>query len=307
MYIHIHWHSHYSLLESIGKVGKIIDKAKEYGYPAIGITDYNGMYGIMEFYTKAKKAELKAICGIELMVTHQLGKKPDQDQYVVLIAKTYEWYQNLMKLTTIASTKGMAAVPTTDFTTLEQHAKGLICVLGGPRGLLHGLQMNGHDMTKIDEQIRWFKKVFSPDLYLEVIAQDYMLESSLKPINDQIIAWAEQHELPVIASTNFHYIAAKDKKAFEVAMAIKDQRQLTDPARRRIQGDYYIMKEEQVRDILLKNGYTDNQIQVWFDTNQNLCDSVDLVMPKWTAKFPTYKSPEDMVILYEKVKNNLVQ
>lgn len=71
-------------------MGKIIDKAKEYGYPAIGITDYNGMYGIMEFYTKAKKAELKAICGIELTVTHQLGKKPDHDQYVVLIAKTYQ-------------------------------------------------------------------------------------------------------------------------------------------------------------------------------------------------------------------------
>lgn len=212
-----------------------------------------------------------------------------------------------MKLTTVASTKGMATVPTTDFTTLEQHAEGLVCVLGGPRGLLHGLQMNGYDMAKINEQIRWFKTVFSQDLYLEVIAQDYTLEPSLKSINSQILTRAEQHELPVIASTNFHYIAAKDKKAFEVAMAIKDQRQLTDPARRRVQGDYYIMKEEQVRDILLKNGYTDNQIQMWFDTNQALCDSVDLVMPKWTAKFPTYKSPEDMVVLYEKTKGSLVQ
>lgn len=307
MYIHIHWHSHYSLLESIGKVGKIIDKAKEYGYPAIWITDYNGMYGIMEFYTKAKKADLKAICGIELTITQQLGKKPDLEQYVVLIAKSYEWYQNLMKLTTIASTKGMAHVPTADFTTLEQYAEGLICILGWPRWLLHGLHTSGHNAAKIDEQIRRFQHVFGEDLYLEVIAQDYKLESNLKVINEYTMALAQQHGLPVIASTNFHYIAAKDKKAFEVAMAIKDQRQLTDPARRRVQGDYYIMKEDQVRDILSTNGYTDNQIQVWFDTNQALCDSVDLVMPKWTAKFPTYKSPEDMVALYEKAKSGLVQ
>ena len=84
MYIHLHWHSHYSLLEAIGKVGKILDKAKELEYPAIAISDYNGMYGIMEFYTKAKKAGIKPICGIEITVTDVLGKKPDFSQYIVL-------------------------------------------------------------------------------------------------------------------------------------------------------------------------------------------------------------------------------
>lgn len=72
MFIHLHGHSHYSLLEAIGKVAKIIDKAKELGFLAIGITDYHGMYGIMEFYTKSKKADLKAICGIELTISNVL-------------------------------------------------------------------------------------------------------------------------------------------------------------------------------------------------------------------------------------------
>lgn len=105
MYIHIHGHSHYSLLEAIGKVPKIIDKAKELGFPAIGITDYHGMYGLMEFYTKAKKADMKVICGIELTLATVLGKKPDGEQFLTLIAKNYDGYKALMKMTTLASTK----------------------------------------------------------------------------------------------------------------------------------------------------------------------------------------------------------
>ncbi len=307
MYIHIHWHSHYSLLESIGKVGKIIDKAKEYGYPAIGITDYNGMYGIMEFYTKAKKADIKPLCGIELTLNFQLAKKPDQEQFIVLIAKDYEGYKNLMKLTTIASTKGSHIIPITDFATLEQHAQGVICVLWGARSILNAWLKIGYDKAKLAEQLQWFQKVFAGDFYLELTAQEYALEPELKTLNNQIMSWWQEYGIPIIASTNFHYIAAKDKQAFEVALAIKDQRQITDPLRRTIKGNYYIMKPDEVEAVLLKNGYTPAQIQERFASNQKLVDTVDLQLPAPTAKFPTYQSPEEMISLYDKMKNNLIQ
>lgn len=310
MYIHLHWHSHYSLLESIGKVWKIIDKAKEYGYPAIGVTDYHGMYGIMEFFTKAKKAEVKAICGIEVTLNFQLGKKPECDQFVVLIAKDYTGYQNLLKLTTVANTKGMDVIPTIDFGTLEQFSEGVICFLGGPKSILAAWLGRSKDCEtdpEIRKHLERFKRVFGENLYLEIIAQDYVLEPSLKSLNNQIISLSFLYSIPVVVSTNFHYISAKDKKAFEVALAIKDQRQFRDPARRTVKGNYYIMKEEEVREILENNGFEGVQIQQRFDQNQAVCDSIDLQMPKWYAKFPVYKTPEKYAELYEKYKDKLVE
>lgn len=310
MYIHLHWHSHYSLLESIGKVGKIIDKAKEYEYPAIGVTDYHGMYGIMEFYTKAKKAWIKAICGIEITLNFQLGKRPESDQFVVLIAKDYKGYQNLLKLTTVANTKGMDTISTIDFNTLEQYSEGIICLLWWAKSILAvwlGRSKDCEQDPEIKKHLERFQRVFGENLYLEIIAQDYQLESSLELLNNQIMTLSKQYTIPLIVSTNFHYIYAKDKQAFEVALAIKDQRQIKDPARRTIKGNYYIMKEEEVREILQKNGFEDNLIQQLFDKNQEVCDGIDLQMPKRYAKFPIYKTPQNFAELYEKAKDKLVQ
>ena len=117
---------------------------------------------------------------------------------------------------------------------------------------------------------------------------------------------SKQYDIPLVVNTNFHYISMKDKQAFEVALAIKDQRQIKDPARRTVRGNYYIMKEKEVEEILKKNGFKDNQIQEWFDRNQAVCDGIDLEMPKWYAKFPIYKTPQSFAELYEKVKDGLV-
>jgi hypothetical protein len=89
-------------------------------------------------------------------------------------------------------------------------------------------------------------------------------------------------------------------------MAIKDQKQMTDPSRRRVIGDYHIMSEQEVHDVMCKNGFSDNQIQEYFAVNQAICDSIDLVLPKPIPKFPLYRNPQEFVDLYEKVKDGLV-
>ena len=90
-------------------------------------------------------------------------------------------------------------------------------------------------------------------MYLEIIAQDYDTIQDLKNANDQIILLSKKTEIPCIVSSNFHYITPNDKVSYEVAMTIKDQRQMTDPSRRRVIGDYHIMSEQEVIDILIKN------------------------------------------------------
>lgn len=306
MFTHLHGHSHYSLLEAIGKISKIIDKTKELGFSAIGIADYHGMYGIMEFYTKAKKSNIKPICGIEITISDVLGKKPEQDQFIVLLAKDYEWYKNLMKITTIANTKGIDIIPTLDTGTLEQHAKWLIAILGGPRSLLGHWISTTTDSKDVVRNLSPFQAIFGSDLYLEVVAQDYTLEPSLQALNDQIISLSTQNWIPCVVGCNFHYISPKDKIAFETALAIKDQKYITDQTRRRVRGDYYIMSEQEVQHILINNWYSEYQIQERFTTNQMVVDSIDLQLPQPTPKFPLYQTPSKFDELYDVYKDMLI-
>ena len=312
MYIHLHGHSHYGLLESIGKVGKILDKAKELGFDTIGLADYNGMYGIMEFYSKAKKMDIKALCGIELTLTTVLAKTPSQYQYVTLLAKNYQGYLHLMKLTTIANTVGNNGLATIDITTLKEHAEGIICILGGQRSLLAS-QLDdlktGESFDKlIEESIKPFQEIFGEDFYLEITAQDYKLETHLELSNEQIMKISLQTKIPCTVTSNFHYINKDDKIAYETALAIKDQKQIRDNSRRRVAGDYHIMSDQEVREIMKGNGFDDKTIDELFENNQIVADSIDLVLPKpSTPIFPLYKTPEEFVKLYDKAKDSLIQ
>lgn len=92
MYIHLHGHSHYSLLDAIGKPADIVAKAHELGMPAIALTDYNGMYGAIEFYQACQKKEIKPLLGVELGLVHDYTTKEKGEQAgtIVLLALNYE-------------------------------------------------------------------------------------------------------------------------------------------------------------------------------------------------------------------------
>lgn len=312
MYIHLHGHSHYGLLESIGKVAKILDKAKELGFSTMGLADYNGMYGIMEFYTKAKKADIKPLCGVQLTLTNVLGKIPSQDQYLTLLAKNYEGYLHLMKLTTMANTLGNNGLATIDIASVKEHSDSVIAILGGQRSLLAtqlaDLKTGNNFDNLIQEYIKPFQDIFGENLYLEITAQDYKLEPALELLNEQLMKISLQTQIPCILNSNFHYINKEDKIAFETALAIKDQKQIGDTSRRRVAGDYYIMSDTEVRDIMKGNGFDDQTIDKLCENNQKLADSINLILPKPTSPiFPLYKTPEQYVELYAKVKDSLIQ
>lgn len=303
MYIHLHGHSHYSLLEAIGQIQPLIHKTKELWFDTIALTDYHGMYGIMEFYTKANKQGIKPICGIELTVTHTIGRRPQGDQFITLIAENYEWYLNLLKITTLANTKWHDGVPTIDYQTLKELHSWLLCIIWSPRSVL-GYTINQGREDEIKRCIETMSDIFGDTLYLEITAQSYTLEPALRPLNDQIISLSQTHHLPVIVSTNFHYINKSDHRAYEVALAIKDQTMMSDDKRRKIKGEYYIMSEWEVFDILINNWYWEKQIEELFATNQWLSDRVNLQLPKMTPKFPKYKNTPEMNELYERFQSH---
>ena len=105
MFVHLHGHSHFSLLEGIGKPRDILMKAQELKMPAIALTDYNGLYGALEFYKTAQAEDIKPIIGVELSLVQDITVKPKDElpYFIVLLAKNEKGYQNLLKLVSHAN------------------------------------------------------------------------------------------------------------------------------------------------------------------------------------------------------------
>ena len=126
-FVHLHVHTHYSLLDGMGKIPDYLDKAKSLGMTALAITDHGVMYGAIEFYKEAKKRDIKPIIGCECYVaprklTDKTGKIDTKPNHLILLAKDLRGYKNLMKLTTIAHLDGYYYKPRVDKEVLRNTA-----------------------------------------------------------------------------------------------------------------------------------------------------------------------------------------
>ena len=133
-FVHLHNHTHYSLLDGLAKVNEYVDLCKEFSLPAMAITDHGVMYGAIEFYQKFKAAGIKPIIGCEAYITGDVGVKDNSARYshLVLLAKNEKGYKNLMQLTSIAHMEGFYYRPRFTKEILEKHKDGLICTSGCP-------------------------------------------------------------------------------------------------------------------------------------------------------------------------------
>src|SRR3989344_7674737 len=135
-FVHLHVHSHYSLLDGLSKVPDLVSKAKTQGAIALALTDHGVMYGAIEFYQECRKAGIKPIVGNEIYVTQgqitdrELKRGEKNFYYLTLLAKNYAGYVNLMRLTTEAHLRGFYYRPRVDHATLTKYAKDLVCLSG---------------------------------------------------------------------------------------------------------------------------------------------------------------------------------
>ena len=134
-FVHLHTHTHYSLLDGLTRVDELVERTKELGMEAAAITDHGAMYGVVEFYQKAKKAGIKPIIGCEVYITENMrDKRPSTSgknfYHLVLLAENNTGYRNLIKLVTAAHLEGFYYKPRIDRGLLRQHSEGLIGLSG---------------------------------------------------------------------------------------------------------------------------------------------------------------------------------
>lgn len=222
-FVHLHTHSHYSLLDGLAKVDQLIERAKELGMKSLALTDHGVMYGAVEFYQKAKKAGLHPILGVEAYLAPRklTDKTPKVDSayyHQILLAENYEGYQNLIKLTSIAHLDGMYYKPRIDLDTLARHSKGVIATsscLGGmiPQALLQ------NNMKEAERLVEVFLEIFDRDHFFIELQHHPRMEDQMKT-NPKLIELARKYDLKLIATGDIHYTYHDEKEAHEVLLAV---------------------------------------------------------------------------------------
>jgi len=220
-FVHLHVHSHYSLLDGAAKVENLVEAAHELKMPALALTDHGNMFGAVEFYTKARSKGIKPIVGSEVYVARNSRFDRNADEkpfHLVLLARDLTGYKNLMKLVSLAYKEGFYREPRIDRDVLRQFGGGLIgmsACLGGelPQALLHG------NYDKAKEALDFYRSVFGDDHFF-VELQDHGLDEQ-KMVNPSLIKLAKQEHANLVVTNDSHYVRKKDAEAQDVLVCIQ--------------------------------------------------------------------------------------
>ncbi|MCX6808466.1 MAG: DNA polymerase III subunit alpha [Candidatus Berkelbacteria bacterium] len=288
-FAHLHVHSHYSMLDGMGKIPDLIKKAKSDGQTAIALTDHGVMYGIIEFYETCEKEGIHPILGVEAyMAPRKLSdKQPSVDAkayHLILLAKNETGYRNLLKLTTIAHLEGYYYKPRIDKEALKKHSEGLIglsaCVQGEiPRKSLESLEEGRKTLKE-------YLDIFAPgDFYLEV--QKHSKVEDQEQANANIFALAKEFDLKVVATNDPHYVNSDDAIAQDALICLQTGKMVSDPNRMSMMGDdYSLLTREQ-----MFNNFPDHP-EVMTNT-QEIIDKCSVHIELGKFRFPEFPLPED--------------
>ncbi len=309
MFTHLHWHSSFSFLEAIGKPKHIIAKTKALEMNAIAITDYNWMYGAVNFYLWAWDESIKPILWSELGWVLDINSvtNPKTIGNIVLLAKNDLGYHNLMELVSFANQQWIKFKPKIDISILKEKAEGIIAIIWWEESRLGKMVLNWEPEDKIIEIINMIKDIlWNDNVFLEMTAQNESTMSNVKKINSQILFFSKKTNIECVIDNNYFYPGKEEKEAREMALAIKDGYKMYDEMRRKPKWEYHIMTEDEIINIMTLNGYEDKQINGWINNNNKIADSINVKIQLGQYLFPNYDNPEDVKELYDQNKDQLV-
>lgn len=289
-FVHLHNHTEYSLLDGLSQIKPLVEKTKGLGMDALAITDHGVMYGVIKFYNACKAAGIKPIIGCEIYMAHRsrFDKQPkvDADQYhLVLLAKNFEGYQNLMKIVTKAHLEGFYYKPRADMELLKKYSEGLIaltaCIEGEVPSLI--LQNNYQGAKKKTEQLL---DIFGDDFYLEI--QNHPGLGKQDKANKGIIKLSRELGIPLVATNDDHYINKEDAEAQDALLALQTQKTINDPNRLSMIDcpDFYLKSpQEMAEQFADQPDAVKNTIEI--------ADKCNLEIPIAQPVYPNYPIPAE--------------
>jgi len=229
-FVHLHCHTHYSLLDGANHIGALVDRAKALGMDSLAMTDHGNLFGTVEFYTKARAAGVKPILGCELYLApgdrrDRSGKPGSTATHLVVLASDNTGYRNLIQLVTQAYLDGFYYNPRIDWELLEEHNEGLIALSGHLGSDLATHLTNGNEAAA-EGAADWYRRVFGPErFYVELQRHG---QAAQDPLNAQLIELADRQGLGLVATNDVHYLTRADAFAQEVLVCINTGKTLED-------------------------------------------------------------------------------
>ena len=254
-FVHLHVHTYYSILDGQSPVKRLVDKAVADGMRGLAITDHGNMFGIKEFFDYANtvnkqlkadgKQPFKPIFGCEMYVARRsrFDKVKDMGDmsgyHLIVLAKNYRGYKNLIKLVSHAWEEGYYMRPRTDREELEKYHEDLIvcsaCLAGEvPRKIIAG------DMAGAREAVEWYKRVFGDDYYLEIQRHE-VKDPSIRAnreaypmqqrANQAIFSLAKEYGVKVVCTNDVHFVDKENAEAHDHLLCLSTGKDLDDPTR----------------------------------------------------------------------------
>jgi DNA polymerase-3 subunit alpha len=246
-FTHLHVHTHYSLLDGLGKIDKLLEKAKILGMDSLAITDHGNMYGAIEFYNKAKEIGIKPILGAELYIsprkmTDKTVKIDTSPFHLTVLAKNKEGYLNLIYLVTQANLVGYYYKPRVDKELLRSHSKGLVALSGCLNGELSRLVIN-KNFKEAKKKAEEYQEIFGKgNFYLEIQSHKNIPEQLI--VNKELIKLSKETGIPLVASSDVHYVDYEDREAQDILICVQTNKTVQDKDRMSMLIDDFSLKPE---------------------------------------------------------------
>lgn len=224
-FIHLHTHSHYSLLEALPKIKALAGKVKEQGSQYLAVTDYGNLYGAIDLYKTCEKSELKPIVGIEAFIALNSHKEPEdaidnRTFHLVLLAKNEHGYKNLIHFATVANVEGYDYRPRIDEEILFERPDDFFVLAGSRFSELAHLVEN----DRLDDARNWltkYKEKFGDNLYIEITKHEEDEDDTKR--RNALVALSQEMNIPLVAGYNAHYLDKEDKDIHQTLLDISSK------------------------------------------------------------------------------------
>ena len=289
-FVHLHTHSHYSLLDGACTVDKLIDEAKRQGMPALALTDHGNLFGAIEFYQTATKNGLNPIVGYEAYVApnSRKDKKAASDTaksayHLILLAKNDAGYHNLIKLASSAYLEGFYRKPRIDKEILAIYKNGLIALSGCLQSEIDQLILDDKPDAALAAAMQ-YKDIFGDDFYLEI--QQHRIAEQLKAING-LLEISRKTGIPVVATNDIHYLRKEDRAAHDILLCISTNKKITDQTRMRFSSDEFYFKTADEMKALF------SEIPQAITNTMAIASKCNLYLNLKEMHMPRFKSPDN--------------
>ena len=304
-FTHLHCHTQYSLLDGANRISDLVKKTKELGMNSLAITDHGNLYGALEFYSKCKDGGINPILGYEAYIApgHRTERgatrMKEASFHLTLLAKNQVGFKNLIKLASLAYLEGYYYRPRIDKESLAAHSEGLICLSGCVAGELSQVILEERwDHAK--KTIDWYSKLFGKDYYLEI--QNCGLEIQ-RVCAEGTIKLANEMGLPLVATSDTHYLCEEDAPAHDVLLCINTRSNVSDTKRMRMDTNQFFLRAPHQ----MYEAFPNHAEAV--SRSQEIANGVDIQLDLKTRHFPVFLPPEnktDIEYLKELCEEGLV-